>query len=46
MLTLTPHTSNGGTGMRARSEANFLGNLERLVKGLPLLNRVGRADIV
>jgi phosphoglycerate dehydrogenase-like enzyme len=45
-VTLTPHTSNGGTGMRARSEANFLGNLERMVKGLPLLNRVGRADIV
>jgi phosphoglycerate dehydrogenase-like enzyme len=45
-VTLTPHTSNGGTGMRARSESNFLGNLERMVKGLPLLNRVGRADIV
>lgn len=45
-VTLTPHTSNGGTGMRSRSEANFLGNLERMVKGLPLLNRVGRADIV
>lgn len=45
-VTLTPHTSNGGTGMRARSEANFLGNLERMVKGLPLLNRVSRADIV
>jgi phosphoglycerate dehydrogenase-like enzyme len=45
-VTLTPHTSNGGTGMRARSEANFLGNLERMVKGSPLLNRVGRADIV
>lgn len=45
-VTLTPHTSNGGTGMRPRSEANFLGNLERIVKGLPLLNRVGRADIV
>lgn len=45
-VTLTPHTSNGGTGMRTRSEANFLGNLERMVKGLPLLNSVGRADIV
>ncbi len=45
-VTLTPHTSNGGTGMRSRSEANFLGNLERMVKGLPLLNRVARADIV
>jgi phosphoglycerate dehydrogenase-like enzyme len=45
-VTLTPHTSNAGTGMRTRSEANFLGNLERIVKGKPLLNRVGRADIV
>lgn len=45
-VTLTPHTSNGGTGMRTRSEANFFGNLERIVKGLPLLNSVGRADIV
>ncbi|MDY6984079.1 MAG: NAD(P)-dependent oxidoreductase, partial [Pseudomonadota bacterium] len=45
-VTLTPHTSNAGTGMRTRSEANFFGNLERIVKGSPLLNRVGRADIV
>lgn len=45
-VTLTPHTSNGGSGMRARSEANFFGNLERMVKGLSPLNRVSRADIV
>jgi len=45
-VTLTPHTSNGGTGMRTRSEANFFDNLERIVKDLPLLNHVGRADIV
>jgi phosphoglycerate dehydrogenase-like enzyme len=45
-VTLTPHTSNGGSGMRARADATFLGNLERMVKGQPLLNRVTRSDIV
>ena len=45
-VTLTPHTSNGGTGMRGRSERNFLDNLERIVKGQPLLNTVSRSDIV
>ncbi len=45
-VTLTPHASNGGTGMRTRSENNFFENLERMVKGLPLLNTVRRADIV
>lgn len=45
-VTLTPHTSNGGSGMRARSESNFLDNLERRTQGQPLLNQVGRSDIV
>ncbi len=45
-VTLTPHTSNGGTGMRTRSESNFFDNLERMMRGLPLLNQVRRADIV
>jgi hypothetical protein len=45
-VSLTPHTSNAGTGMRARSEANFLDNLERMVKGQPLHHRVSRSDIV
>lgn len=45
-VSLTPHTSNGGTGMRSRSELNFLDNLERMVKGQPLNHRVSRSDIV
>ncbi len=43
---LTPHTSNAGTGMRARSEAIFFENLQRMLKGEPLLNQVSRRDIV
>jgi phosphoglycerate dehydrogenase-like enzyme len=43
---LTPHTSNAGTGMRARSEAIFFANLQRMVNDEPLLNRVSRRDIV
>jgi phosphoglycerate dehydrogenase-like enzyme len=43
---LTPHLSNAGTGMRARSESVFFANLERMVKGEPLLNQVTERDIV
>ena len=43
---LTPHTSNAGSGMRARSEAIFFENLQRMVKKEPLLNQVSRRDIV
>jgi len=45
-VSLTPHTSNAGSGMRTRSEANFLDNLARMVSGQPLHNRVVRSDIV
>ncbi|MEY4642532.1 MAG: hypothetical protein RLZZ227_2526, partial [Pseudomonadota bacterium] len=45
-VTLTPHTSNGGSGMRGRSEKNFFDNLDRMVKGAPLVNQVSRKDIV
>ena len=45
-VSLTPHTSNGGTGMRARSEANFLDNLALMVKGQALRNLVRHSDIV
>lgn len=45
-VSLTPHTSNGGTGMRGRSEAIFFDNLSRMVQGKPLLNVVKRNDIV
>lgn len=45
-VSLTPHTSNGGTGMRPRSEANFLDNLARMVQGQPLRNVVRHNDIV
>lgn len=43
---VTPHTSNAGSGMRARSEAIFLDNLRRISKGQTLLNRVGAHDIL
>lgn len=43
---LTPHTSNAGSGMRARSEAIFLENLRRISSGEPLLNQVSRRDIL
>ncbi len=45
-VSLTPHTSNAGTGMRTRSEDNFLDNLARMVAGQPLNHRVARSDIV
>ncbi len=43
---LTPHTSNAGSGMRARSEAVVIENLRRISNGEPLLNQVGRRDIL
>lgn len=43
---VTPHTSNAGSGMRARSEAIFLDNLRRISQGEALLNRVSARDIL
>lgn len=43
---VTPHTSNAGSGMRARSEAIFIENLRRISGGQPLLNNVGMRDIL
>jgi phosphoglycerate dehydrogenase-like enzyme len=43
---LSPHTSNAGSGMRARSEAVFIENLRRISSGEHLLNQVARRDIV
>lgn len=43
---LTPHTSNAGSGLRARSEAIFIENLRRISKGEALLNQVSRRDIL
>jgi phosphoglycerate dehydrogenase-like enzyme len=43
---LTPHTSNAGSGMRARSEAVFIENLRRISNGESLLNQVSRRDIL
>jgi glyoxylate/hydroxypyruvate reductase A len=43
---LTPHTSNAGSGMRARSEAIFIENLRRISHDEPLLNQVSRRDIL
>jgi len=45
-ISLTPHTSNAGSGMRGRSEANFLDNLSRAIAGTPLHNQVAVRDIV
>lgn len=45
-VSLTPHTSNAGSGMRRRSEEIFLANLQRSVSGEALLNQVQRSDIV
>ena len=45
-VSLTPHTSNAGSGMRKRSEENFLDNLARIVRGEPLQNQVSSRDIV
>jgi phosphoglycerate dehydrogenase-like enzyme len=44
-VSLTPHTSNAGSGMRRRAEALFLENLRRQLAGEPLLNQVSRRDI-
>ena len=45
-IRLTPHSSNAGSGMRARSEDLFLENLRRISNGEPLLNQVRRGDIL
>jgi len=45
-VSLTPHTSNAGSGMRARSEANFLDNLLRMLESRPLCNQVTAGDIL
>ncbi|MDR0782084.1 MAG: D-2-hydroxyacid dehydrogenase [Pseudomonadales bacterium] len=44
-VSLTPHTSNAGSGMRARAEALFLDNLRRQLAGEALVNQVSRHDI-
>jgi len=45
-VSLTPHCSNGGSGMRSRSEANFLDNLSRITRGEALNNLVSVRDIL
>lgn len=42
---LTPHCSNGGSGMRRRSDDLFIENLRRITVGQPLLNAVTEKDI-
>jgi len=44
-IAMTPHSSNAGSGMRARSEEIFLENLQRIQSGAALLNRVSTSDI-
>ena len=41
---LSPHSSNAGSGMVARSDELFLENLRRMVSSRPLLNPVTDAD--
>ncbi len=43
---LTPHTSFGGDGGRARWDALFLDNIQRFAKGAPLERVVDPADLV
>lgn len=45
-VSLTPHTSNAGTGMVTRSVDTFLENLTRIEAGQPLINQVSKQDIV
>jgi len=43
---LTPHCSNGGSGMRNRSDDLFIENLNRISNGQLLLNEVSEKDII
>lgn len=45
-VSMTSHCSNGGSGMRARSDDLFIENLNRMVVGQLLLNEVSEKDIV
>lgn len=45
-VTLTPHCSNGGSGMLARSDELFIENLYRIRNGQLLLNQVSDKDIL
>jgi len=45
-VTLTPHCSNGGSGMLARSDELFIENLYRIRNGQLLLNQVSEKDIL
>ena len=45
-VTLTPHCSNGGSGMRDRSDDLFIENLYRMNNGQLLLNEVTEKDIL
>lgn len=45
-VSLTPHCSNGGSGMRARSDELFLENLYRKANGQLLLNEIAEKDIL
>jgi len=45
-ISLTPHCSNGGSGMRKRSDELFLENLNRISNGQLLLNEVSEKDIL
>lgn len=44
-VTMTPHCSNGGSGMRNRSDDLFIENLYRISNGQLLLNEISDKDI-
>jgi len=45
-ISMTPHCSNAGSGMRQRSDDLFIENLNRMVNGQLLVNEVDKTDIV
>ena len=45
-VSMTAHCSNGGSGMRARSDELFIENLNRKANGQLLLNEVSEKDIL
>jgi phosphoglycerate dehydrogenase-like enzyme len=45
-VTVTPHASPLGSGLSARSDVLFLDNLGRFLAGQPMLNQVGREEVL
>jgi phosphoglycerate dehydrogenase-like enzyme len=45
-VTMTPHSSPIGSGLSARSDALFLDNLGRFLRGQPMLNQVAAQEVL